>query len=126
MMLGVFYLMRNTIVNADAGYTPLSIAMSKYNEKVYPDKEGWAAVGQALGTVSWQQVKGNYFSSSGSACSGDCDLENPGGAIQFAAYAFVAAVFLPSVALLAAIASVAYLARLYGEEMDLSRLTQMV
>jgi hypothetical protein len=126
LMLGVFYLMRDTLVNANAGYTPLSVAMSEYDERVYPDKEGWAAVGQALITVSSDQIKGNYFSSNGALCNDACDLEDPEGAIKFAAYAFVAAVFLPTVALLAAIASVGYLARLYGEEIDLSRLTQLV
>ena len=50
----------------------------------------------------------------------------PAGAIAFAAYAFIAAVFFPTAALLATIASVSYMARLMGEEIDLSRLTQLV
>jgi len=52
--------------------------------------------------------------------------DNVTGAIIFAANAFIAAVFFPSVALLATIASVVYIARLYGEEINLSRITQMV
>ncbi len=46
--------------------------------------------------------------------------------VEFVAYAFIAAVFLPTVALLATVASVRYLARMYGEEIDLSRIVQMV
>jgi hypothetical protein len=53
-------------------------------------------------------------------------VDNAAGAIAFAAYAFIAGVFLPTAALLAAMASVSYLARIYGEEIDLSRILQMV
>jgi hypothetical protein len=46
--------------------------------------------------------------------------------MAFAATAFIAGVFFPTLALLATIASVTYVARLYGDEIDLSRLTQLV
>ncbi|MFH1520060.1 MAG: hypothetical protein ABID61_00270 [Candidatus Micrarchaeota archaeon] len=49
-----------------------------------------------------------------------------GYALMFTAYAFIAGGFFPSVALLATIASVSYIARLYGDEIDLSRIVQMV
>jgi len=54
------------------------------------------------------------------------DGENTEAAIDFGARAFVAGVFFPTIALLGTIASTAYIARLYGEEIDLSRLTQLV
>jgi hypothetical protein len=66
-----------------------------------------------------------YFGSD-SCIMTSTDMANPIGAMIFAAYAFIAAFFLPSAALLAAIASISFLARLYGEEIDLSRITQMV
>jgi hypothetical protein len=45
---------------------------------------------------------------------------------MFSAYAFIAAVFFPTAALLASLASVSYMARMMGEEIDLSRITQLV
>lgn len=119
-MLGVFWLMRGTLVDAGTGFSPPGIPIASYNEQVYPNGEGWAAVGSSLTTISAAQVKNTYFNPGGT------NLENYAGAIGFAANAFIAAVFLPTVALLAAIASVTYLARLYGEEIDLSRITQLV
>lgn len=113
-MLGVFWIMEKTVVDSANGFRPAG--MPAYDEKIYPDAESMAAV-QAAGTVSAGQVHDKYFSG---------NLENPVGAIAFAANAFIAAVFLPTVALLATIASVVYVARLYGEEIDLSRLTQLV
>lgn len=47
-------------------------------------------------------------------------------AAKVAFKAFIVAVFLPTAALLAAAGSAAYVARLMGEEIDLSRLVQMV
>ncbi len=126
-MLGIFWLMRGTLVDANTNFSPPGIDAGQYRESVYPAGTGAAAALRALGTVSWQQVKCQYFSSSGtSLCLGNYALEKPMDAIGFAANAFIAAVFLPTVALLTAIASVAYVARLYGEEIDLSRLTQLV
>ena len=51
---------------------------------------------------------------------------DPGGALLFAGRAFIIGVFIPMLALLSAIASTAYIARFYGEDMDLGRLTQLV
>jgi hypothetical protein len=118
-MLGVFWLMRGTLVDAGTSFSPPDVQVGDYNEKKYPDNEGAAAVGNALITVSYKQVKETYFGD-------DSKLEKPAEAIAFAANAFIAAVFLPTVALLATIASVTYMARLYGEEIDLSRITQLV
>jgi len=55
-----------------------------------------------------------------------CGVDYPIQVAQYAAYSFIAAVFLPTVALLGAVASVRYLAKMYGEEIDLSRIVQMV
>jgi hypothetical protein len=54
------------------------------------------------------------------------DGDNIEGAIAYSAYAFIAGVFLPTSALLATIASIYYLAKMYGEEINLSRIIQMV
>ncbi len=116
-MLGVFWLMRGTVVDAGTGFSPSGISASDYDEQTYPDHAGGAAAAEAMITISAEQVKNEYFGGG---------LDNPYGAIGFAANAFIAAVFLPTVALLATITSVTYLARLYGEEIDLSRLTQLV
>jgi hypothetical protein len=127
-MLGVFYLMEGTLVNKPT-FAPSDIPLASYNENVYPNGENAAAALQAATTVSSEQVEAHYFDPGKINCNGQagaCALEQPAAAIGFAADAFIAAVFLPSVALLATIASVAYIARLYGEEIDLSRLTQLV
>jgi hypothetical protein len=121
LMLGVFYLMSGVLVNPPS-FSPAGITVSNYDESVYPQQAGGTIAGQltqAAVTLSASQVEDRYFGSDGA-------LENPTGAIEFASDAFIAAVFLPTVALLATIATVAYLARLYGEEIDLSRLTQLV
>ena len=118
-LLGVFWLMRSTVVDAGTSFSPPGIQASEYVEKTYPDEEG-AAAGNAMITVSYIQVRNTYFK------PGSTNLEKPAEAIAFAANAFIAAVFLPTVALLATIASVTYMARLYGEEIDLSRITQLV
>lgn len=118
-MLGVFYLMRNGLLDADKGFTPLPHPMSDYDETVFPDNEGATGLGLSMGAgfAGSGVLEDIYFNH---------DQEDIPGAIMFASNAFVAAVFFPSVALLAAIASVSYLARLYGEEIDLSRITQLV
>lgn len=118
-MLSVLYLMGTVLVDRPA-FAPAGIDMSEYSENVFPDNSegaggGWSEFAATLEGETG--IRENYFYDGN---------ENVAGAISFAAYAFVAAVFMPSVALLATIASVAYLARLYGEEIDLSRLTQLV
>jgi len=115
-MLGVFYLMSPVLTDSTTGYAPPGVNMASYDEKIFPGSED-PATQLAVSTAGEGYVKDHYF--------GD-GKENPGGAIAFAAYAFIAAVFFPTSALLAAIASVSYMARMMGEEVDLSRITQMV
>jgi hypothetical protein len=122
LVLGIFYLMGSPgdiLLSPPPGLPPVA----SYDESIYPQQAGGTIAGQltqAAFTVSADQVKDRYFEPNGA------NLEDPVGAIEFASDAFIAAVFLPTVALLATIATVAYLARLYGEEIDLSRLTQLV
>ncbi|MDO8554450.1 MAG: hypothetical protein Q7S22_06595 [Candidatus Micrarchaeota archaeon] len=59
------------------------------------------------------------------------DIFNKGGSqekqiIELTGNGFIIGVFIPSIAMLAAIASSVYLSRLLGEEIDLSRIVQMV
>jgi hypothetical protein len=123
-LLAVMYLMRNVLVDADTGYTPLPVPMSGYDEERYDDLVNGGDM-IAMSTMGESYVEHCYFSVDGCGWSGD-SKENLPGAIGFASNAFVAAVFFPSVALLATIASVGYIARLYGDEIDLSRITQLV
>jgi len=118
--------------------------MAQYmDEEVFPDNGGalssgvasWAGAtmgsdyfaciyfsdGSDCGTVAASIIP--IFAAPGSTAGGGSNIP---GAISFAAYAFIAGVFLPTAALLATIASVTYLARLYGEEIDLNRIIQMV
>lgn len=84
----------------------------------FPGEEGAGSAGQsAEAAISGSDVVSDTYFPGG---------PNPTGAIMFAANAFIAAVFFPSVALLATIASVTYIARMLGEEINLSRITQMV
>ncbi len=122
-LLSILYLMRNTLLDAGTGFTPLPQPMSAYNEDKYPAQEGGGGVAQSV--MGEEYLRACYFSSGGCGF-GSNDLENPAGAIMFASNSLVAAVFFPSIALLATIASVSYIARLYGEDIDLSRITQLV
>jgi len=112
LMLSVLYLMSDTLLDAKNGFTPLS---SVYNENNFPQYEG-NALGQSM--MGEDYTKAQYFYGG--------NEENPVGAIVFAAYAFVSAVFLPSVAMLATLATIGYTTRLLGEEIDLSRIMQLV
>ena len=110
-ILSIFYIMETKLLeppaNIDDFYDESRVAVSDAS-----------AAGKSIAVAAQgaDSLKDTYFP------NGD----NPIGAMAFAAYAFVAAVFLPSAALLATIASTAYIAKLYGEEIDLSRITQMV
>lgn len=115
-MLSVFYLMKDTLFDG-TDYTPMPIGMGSYDESVFPDAENGAEQFFAVSTLGEGYVKDRYFGS---------DKENPTGALAFAANAFIVAVFFPTIALIATIASVTYVARLFGEEIDLSRITQLV
>jgi len=119
-MLSVFYLMGDVLVDRSNNYIPDvgGTALTNFlNEGVFPEKEAASAASSLTGATFGVELARDMYFSNGA---------NPGGAIMFAAYAFVAAVFMPTAALLATIASISYIARLYGEEIDLSRLTQMV
>lgn len=120
LMLGVYWLMSDVILDSGNSYVPVSSpALSNYlDEDVFASEEGSGSAGQsAEAAFSGDHVVfDTYFPHS----------DNVPGVIMWAANAFVAAVFLPTVALIATIASVSYVARLYGEEIDLSRITQLV
>ncbi len=115
LMLGIYYLMSPVLLDTPA-YAPAGINMGNYGESIFPDSTNPASQ-LAVSTAGESYVHDHYFGGG---------KENLGGAIAFSADAFIAAVFFPTSALLAAIASVAYMARMMGEEIDLSRLTQLV
>lgn len=121
LMLAIYWLMGDVLIDRANSFVPNTggAALTNYlDEDVFPDEEGAGSAGQsaAAAFVGEDVVWDTYFPNE----------DNVAGAIRFAAYAFIAAVFLPSVALIATIASVSYLARLYGQEIDLSKLTQLV
>jgi len=115
-MLSVFYLMGDVLVDRESGYLAEGVAMP--SEAVFPGEEGSDAAGTSTAAAFAGEgyIKDKYFPHG----------EHPVAAIKFSAYAFIAAVFLPTVALLATLASISYLARLYGEEINLSRITRLV
>jgi len=122
-MLSIFYLMGDVLVDKPNYYPTVSgTSMANFigtKERIFPDNsDAGSGMGgsMAAGVLGEGHVKKTYFPND----------DNMVGAMIFAAHAFVAAVFMPTVALLAAMASVSYLARLYGEEIDLSRITQLV
>ncbi len=109
LLLSVFYLMSDVLLEQPAG------AGNFMDESVFDvdDAAGESVEAAVAGTDAvWE----NYFPND----------DMPHVAIAFAAYAFIAAVFLPTAALLGTIGSIVYLTRLYGEEIDLSRIVQMV
>ncbi len=115
-MLAVFNLMAPHLLDSANGYAPAGINMGWYDESVFPDNEGG---GSQLGasTMGEDYTKNTYLGDSKDQVSV---------ALAFAAYAFLAAVMFPTLALLATLASISYVSRLYGEEIDLSRITQLV
>ncbi len=115
-MLAVFNLMAPVLLDSTTGFAPAGISMSNYDESVFPNNEGG---GSQLGssTMGEDYVKNTYLGGS---------TDNVPGALSFAAFAFLGGVMFPTMALLATLASISYVARLYGEEIDLSRITQLV
>jgi hypothetical protein len=111
-LLSVFYIMEDAILDKPA-YEPGSFG-DYYDETIY--SEGGAGESLEAAVAGTDAVYENYFP------NGD----NAAGAMMFAVYAFIAAVFLPTAALLGTIGTIAYLTRMYGEEIDLSRILQMV
>ncbi len=121
-MLSLFYVMGDVLVDRSDDYI-----MERGKLYYFIDNEedhfGWnaAAVWDVLsasltGPYAEQMIRDNYFK----------EGEYPVEAMGFGANAFIAAGFMPTVALLAAIASVTYTARIFGEEIGLSRILQMV
>jgi hypothetical protein len=140
-MLSMFYLMGDVLVNRGNNYNEMQFPLednsdnshgARYDEKAFADGENGAAQFFAVSTCGEGYVRSCYLNSGGCKCNpitagGDADAkDDTPGALAFAGYAFIAAVFFPTIALLATIASVSYVARLFGEEIDLSRITQLV
>jgi hypothetical protein len=112
LILSIFGLMSGVLLDAPPGLA------SYMNEKKFPNNGGAMGAAQSLGgSIAGAWIYEEIYFPSGS---------NVPGAIAFAAYAFIAGVFFPTAALIATIATINYLARLYGEEIDLSRIIQMV
>ncbi|MFH1393440.1 MAG: hypothetical protein ABIH29_01010 [Candidatus Micrarchaeota archaeon] len=126
LMLSILYLMGDVLVDRP-DYAPDSTLMNDYvrNERIFYDRGGTnsAATGWGLAASMWLSMPGGEETFEESYLPGG---GKPTEAIMFAASAFIAAFFMPTVALLATIASVSYVARLMGEEIDLSRITRMV
>jgi hypothetical protein len=112
-LLSIFYLMENVLLDAPA-YAPSGMS-GFLDESVY-DTQGGAGQSVDAAVNGPDSVKATYFPSGA----------NDVGVIAFAASAFIAGIFLPTAALLATIGSIVYITRLYGEEIDLSRIVQMV
>jgi len=108
LLLAIFGLMGDGIFAVPEG-----LNVSKYDESVFESTT------QAAGIVTGHPefVRDTYF---------DGGREKPIEAIEYASAALVAGVFLPTAALLATIASVRLIAKILGEEIDLSRIVQMV
>jgi len=141
LILSIFYLMGPVVVDRphvefgdpevrsffNKQYVPDSSPdLDNYlDETVFPEQEVSGAL-DALGFVFGNV--GDTIIGAQDAFSEEYFPEGPNliGAIGFGANAFIAAVFLPTAALIAAIASVSYTARLYGEEIDLSRITRLM
>lgn len=107
----------STLTSRDYLYDPV---LSHFlDEDVYPENS--AGVGASIsGAFKPDTARWIYFE------KGSLPGPKTAEAIAFGGTAFVAGLFLPSLALLAAIASTVYLGRLYGEEVDLSRIMRMV
>jgi hypothetical protein len=117
MTLAVFDMMGNKLLDRPS-YIPSNYPSAYINEKVYPNNGGASGAGASAAAAfeGADYFEDLYFG------SGDRTTE----AIGFAAKAFIASTFMPTVAMLATIASIVFMARIYGEEIDLSRLLQMV
>jgi hypothetical protein len=112
LILSIFGLMSGVLLAEPSG-----VAAYK-DESTFPGNAGAVGAGQSLGgALAGAWVFEEIYFPSGS---------NIPGTIAYAAYAFIAGVFFPTSALLATIATISYLARLYGEEIDLSRIVQLV
>lgn len=104
-VLFVFYVIYPTILAVYYVSIPINIPEDRHNENDI--------------SVSGEWLSGTY---SGPSVHAE-DLSN---AAAFTIKAFFYAVFLPTAALLSSAAAATYVARLMGEEIDLSRIAQMV
>lgn len=122
--LGMFDLMGEGLFKSDPTLTSRDYLYNSnlhhfLDEEVYPENS--AGVGASIaGAFKPDTARWIYFE------KGSLPGPKTAEAIAFGGAAFVAGSFLPSIALLAAIASTVYLGRLYGEEVDMSRIMQMV
>ncbi len=117
-MLAAFDLMSDALINRSGGttapYTYADADLTGFDdESVYPDTSSGSSFAMMFDE---DYLKDRY----------GLKEYNVPHVVMFGAHAFIAAMFLPSIALLATIASIVYLSRLYGEEIDLSRIMQMV
>jgi len=113
LILAVFDLMSPVLIDSP-GYMYGDADLSSYlNEGVYPHTSS----GSSFAMMFDQDYLRDKY---------DLHESNIKHLIMFSAQAFIAAFFMPSIALLGTIASTVYLSRLYGEEIDLSRIMQMV
>ncbi|MFH1785711.1 MAG: hypothetical protein ABH842_04750 [Candidatus Micrarchaeota archaeon] len=121
-VLAVFYLMGDVLFEEPSG-----IGAAEFHE-------GEAALersdGEFFAMSTWGEdpVKCAYLAIDNSYAE-PCNDERLGDipyALEYAAHAYIGGGFFPTVALLATIASVSYLSRLYGDEIDLSKIVQMV
>lgn len=125
LLLSVLYLMGDVLLDRP-DYAPSASLNSNYrNQEQIFDKNG--------GSVGKAGIYGALVSL-GAAYGGHRTYEEiffsegavPVDAIIFCAHAFIAAAFMPTVALIGTIASIAYIGRLMGEEINLSRITRMI
>jgi hypothetical protein len=122
-VLAIFYLMEDVLFEEPEG--PSGIDSSTFSSAeaslVKTNAEYFA-----MSTWGEGPIKNVYLGVGNCYSCDDHALGNVPYALEFAGHAYVASGFFPTLALLATIASVAYLARLYGDEVDLSRLVQMI
>jgi hypothetical protein len=113
----VFYLMEGALLDAPA-FQPEDFS-AYYNEVDTFNEESGGGQSMEAAVAGEDAVAENYFSE-------EPHEGKPIGAMAFASYAFIAAVFMPTAALLATIGTIGYITRMYGEEIDLSRIVQMI
>jgi len=115
LILAVFDLMGAVLINSPnfMYYDPGTDLRPYLDESVYPETSSGASFAMMFDR---EYLRDKY----------DLEVSNLKYIAMFSAHSFIAGVFLPSVALLGTIASAVYISRLYGEEIDLSRIMQMV
>jgi hypothetical protein len=120
-VLGVFYLMSEKL------FEDFGVGAAEFHQGE-SSLERSDAEFFAMSTWGEDPVKCAYLALDNSYAE-PCDDTRLGDipyALEYAARGYIAGGFFPTIALLATIASVSYLARLYGDEIDLSKIVQMV